>query len=176
MGVTSRLQSPLCLSTSLRSQMLPGVTRAGYSAPDFPRGQHRQTSPRGAVTSGNAVAMAVRRGGSVHRRLLSARIYGKFRIIHRRKPSLATMMLGAVSMDRPARPYIGSVEKTIITPACRSRFARPNSDWLPGQHIGPTRQQSVGRSPSWHNVAKMTDWPAHTSFKNDCDAILSTIT
>ena len=45
MGVTSRLQSPLCLSTSLRSQMLPGVTRAGCSAPDFHRGQHRQNVP-----------------------------------------------------------------------------------------------------------------------------------
>ena len=158
MGVTSRLQSRLRLSTSLRSQMLPGVTRAGYSAPDFHRGQHRQTSPRGAVTSGNAVAMAVPRGGSVHRRLLSARIYGKFRIIHRRKLWLATMMLGAACMDRPARPYICSVEKTIITLACQSPFARPNSGWLGGGHIILLTRH--------FNRKK----------QNDRDAILSTIT
>jgi hypothetical protein len=81
----------------------------------------------GAVTSGNAAIMAVPRGGSVRRRLLSAHIYGKFRIIHRRKLWLATMMLGAASTDRPARRYIGNVEKTIITLACQFPFARPNS-------------------------------------------------
>jgi hypothetical protein len=112
--------------------MPPGLTRAGYSAPDFRRGQHHQTSLHGAVTSGNVAAMVVRRGGSVRRKLLSARIYGKFRITRRRRPSLATTMLGAASMDRPARRYICSVEKTIITLACRSPFARPNSGYLHG--------------------------------------------
>src|SRR5262249_945149 len=112
--------------------MLPGVTRAGYSAPDFRRGQHRQTSLHGAVTSGNAAAMAVRPGGSVRRKLLLARIYGKFRITRRRRPSLATTTLGAASMDGPARRYIGNVEKTITTLACRFPFARPNSGWLRG--------------------------------------------
>ena len=107
--------------------MVPGLTKAGYSAPDFRHGQHHQTSPRGAVTSGNAAVMAVPRGGSVRRRLLSARIYGKSRITHRRKLWRATTMLGAASMDRPARRYIGSVEKTITTLACRFPFARPNS-------------------------------------------------
>jgi hypothetical protein len=107
--------------------MLPGVTRTGYSAPDFRRGQHRQTSLHGAVTSGNVAAMVVRRGGSVRRKLLSARIYGKFRITRRRRRWLATTMLGAASMDRPARRYIGSVEKTITTLVYRFPFARPNS-------------------------------------------------
>ena len=106
--------------------MLPGVTRAGYSAPDFRRGQHRQTSLHGAVTSGNAAAMDVLRGGSARRKLSSARICGKFRILRRRKLWFATMMLGAESMGRAARRYIGSVEKTITTLACRFRFARPN--------------------------------------------------
>jgi hypothetical protein len=127
LGVTSRLQSPLRLSTSPRCLILPGVTRAGCLAPDFRRGQHRQTCPHGAVTSGNAAAMAVRRGGSVRRKLLSARICGKFRITRRRRPWLATTMLGAAFMDRPARRYIGSVEKTITTPAYRFPFARLNS-------------------------------------------------
>ena len=135
MGVTSRLQSPLRLSTSPRYLMLPRVTTAAYSAPDFHRGQHRQTSPRGAVTSGNAVAMAVPRGGSVHRKLLSARIYGKSRITHRRRLWLATMMLGAESMGRAARRNICSVEKTITTLACRFPFARPNSGWLRGGRV-----------------------------------------
>ena len=135
MGVTSRLQSPLRLSTLPRYLMLPRAATAGYSAPGFRRGRHRQTSLHGAVTSGNAAAMAVLRGGSARRRLLSARIYGKFRIIHRRKLWLATMMLGAASMDRPARPYIGSAEKTIITLACQSPFARPNSGWLRGGRV-----------------------------------------
>jgi hypothetical protein len=125
--------------------MLPGVTRAGYSAPDFLRGQRRQTSPHGAVTSGNAAAMAVRRGGSVRRKLLSARIYGKFRITRRRKLWLATMMLGAKSMGRAAPQYIGSVEKTITTLACRFPFARPNSGWLRGSllahHFNPSRTE-----------------------------------
>ena len=115
--------------------MLPGVTRAGYSAPDFRHGQRRQTSPHGAVTSGYAAVMAVRLGGSVRRKLLSARIYGKFRIIHRRKLWLATMMLGAASMGRAARQNICSVEKTITTLACRFPFARPNSGWLRGGQI-----------------------------------------
>jgi hypothetical protein len=106
--------------------MLRGVTR-GYSAPDFRRGQHRQTFPRGVVMRGSAATMAVPRGGCVRRKLLSARIYGKCRIIHRRKLWLATMMLGAASTDRPARRYIGNVEKTIITLACQFPFARPNS-------------------------------------------------
>ena len=39
---------------------------------------------------------------------------------------VATMMLGAESMGRAARLYIGSVEKTIPTLACRFPFARPN--------------------------------------------------
>jgi hypothetical protein len=107
--------------------MLPRVTRAGYSAPDFRRGEHRQTSPHGAVTSGNVAAMAARRGGSVRRKLLSARIYGKSRIIRRRKLWLATMMLGAASMGRAARRNIGSVERTTTTLACRCPFARQNS-------------------------------------------------
>ena len=127
MGVTSRLQLPLPLSTSPRYPTLPGATRAGYSAPDFRHGQHHQTSPRGAVTSGNAAVVAVPRGGSVRRRLLSARIYGKSRITHRRKLWRATMMLGAESMGRAARRNICSVEKTITTLACRFPFARPNS-------------------------------------------------
>ena len=106
--------------------MLPRVTTAAYSAPGFRRGQHRQTSLHGAVTSGNAAAMDVLRGGSARRKLSSARICGKFRILRRRKLWFATMMLGAESMGRAARRYIGSVEKTITTLACRFRFARPN--------------------------------------------------
>jgi hypothetical protein len=127
LGVTSRLLSPLRLSTSLRCQTLPGVTRGGYSAPDFRRGQHRQTSSHGVVMRGNAATMAVPRGGCVRRKLLSARIYGKSRIIHRRKLSLATMMLGAASMDRAAHQIICNVERTITTLACRCPFVRPNS-------------------------------------------------
>ena len=119
--------------------MLPGVTRAGYSAPDFLRGQRRQTSPHGAVTSGYAAVMAVRLGGSVRRKLLSARIYGKFRITRRRRPSLATTMLGAASMGRAARRNICSVEKTITTLACRSPFAQPNSLGLRNAHWATTR-------------------------------------
>ena len=150
MGVTSRVRSPLRLSASPRCPMLPGVTRAGYSAPDFLRGQHRRTSPHGAVTSDNAGAMAVRRDGSARRKLLSALIYGKFRITRRQRPSLATTMLGAASMDQSARRYIGSVEKTITTLVCRFPFARPNSGWF---------SQIISIVPE----------------QNDCDAILSTI-
>ena len=127
MGVTLRLQSPLRLSTSPRCPTLPRVTRGGCSAPDFRRGQHRQTSPHGVVMRGNVATMAVPRGGSVRRRLLSARIYGKFRIIHRRKHWLATMMLGAASMGRVAHQIICNVERTITTLACRCPFVRPNS-------------------------------------------------
>jgi hypothetical protein len=101
--------------------------RVACSAPDFRRGQRRQTSPHGAITSDNAAAMAVPGGGSVRRKPLSARIYGKFRITRRRRRWLATTMLGAASMDRPARRYIGSVEKTITTLVYRFPFARPNS-------------------------------------------------
>ncbi len=71
--------------------------------------------------------MAVPGGGSVRRRLLSARIYGKSKITGRRKLWLATMTLGAASMGRAARRCICSVEKTITTLACRFPFARPNS-------------------------------------------------
>src|SRR6516164_4520700 len=134
--------------------MLPGVTRAGYSAPDFHRGQHRQTSPRGAVTSGNAVVMAVPRGGSVHRRLLSARIYGKFRITRRRKLLLATMMLGAASMGRAAHQIICNVEKTITTLDCRSPFARPNSVVCPHDTLGTP----VGGQVS-EGLQAMRKWP-----------------
>jgi hypothetical protein len=130
------VQSPLRLSTSPRCLMLPGVTRAGYSAPDFLRGQRRQTSPHGAVTSGNAAAMAVRRGGSVRRKLLSARICGRFRITRRRRPWLTTMMLGAASMGRAAHQIICNVERTITTLACRSPFARPNSVVCPHDTLG----------------------------------------
>ena len=129
MGVTLPLQPLLPSSTSLRCRMPPGGTIAGCSALDFRRGQHRQTSPHGVATSGSAATMVVPRGGAVLRNLLSVRIYGKFRIIHRRKLWLATMMLGAASMGRAALPNIGSVERTITTLACRCPFARPSSRW-----------------------------------------------
>ena len=145
----------LRLSTSPRYLMLPRVTTAAYSAPGFRRGRHRQTFPHGAVMRGNAAAMAVPRDGSVCRRLLSARIYGKSRITHRRRLWLATMMLGAESMGRAARRNICSVEKTITTPACRFPFARPNSGWC-GGHISLLAHHFNRR-------------------QNVCDAILSTI-
>ena len=98
--------------------------------------------------------MAVPAGGSVRRKLLSARIYGKFRITPRRRPWLATMMLGAASMGRAAHQIICNVEKTITTLDCRSPFARPNSVVCPHDTLGTP----VGGHVS-EDLQAMRKWP-----------------
>jgi hypothetical protein len=126
-GASLRLQPHLPSSASLRRPTPRGETMGGCSALDFRRGPERQILPRGAATSGSAAGTLVPGGGSVRRKLLPAHIYGKFRIIHRQKPWLAMMMLGAAFMGHAARRNIGSVERTITILAYRCPFARQNN-------------------------------------------------
>jgi hypothetical protein len=106
----------------------------GCSGQDTRRGRRRRTRPHGASRDGTAATMAAAGSGFVRHKALQPRTSGKSRIIGRQKLWLATMMPGAASMGRPVQRFIGNAERTTITHACRSPFARPSS--LPFVAVG----------------------------------------
>jgi hypothetical protein len=115
---------------------------SGCSTQATCRGRRHRTLPHGASRDGSAAITAAAGSGFARHRALPPRTFGRFRIIGHRKHWRDTMP-GAGSMGHPIQQFIDNADKTTITHACRSPFARPSNFawWSSGRSDNDWRRQ-----------------------------------